>query len=116
MPSTRLDAFTVALGDWQAKLDADEWYFAHLRDELVGQLLPQEAFAQIDDVVPLLIDEAEEFPRLELGTLLLALAQRADTTEMPPSLDRHWGQVVAALGEDAQLREELCRCYRRLGA
>ncbi len=116
MPHRDLDRFRNALSSWQERLNADEWTFVRLRDDLIAHVDPPDAYRLIDEMVPVLLQQAEDFPRAECGAMSLALARAADTSEMPPLLARHWDQVLRALASDAQVQEELRRWYRRPAA
>ena len=116
MPASHIDRFRDALAGWQDSLDADEWAFVRLRENIVAQVAPHEAFGLIDELVPILLQQADDFPRAECGALLLALARAAATTEMPPTLARRWGEVATALAVDPQILEQVRLWYRKPAA
>jgi len=116
MPSPHIDRFRDALAGWQDRLDANEWAFEQLREDIVAQLAPHQAFGLLDELIPVLLQQTDDFPRAECGALLLALARAAATTEMPPILAERWGQVVAALAVDPQILEEIRLWYRKPAA
>jgi hypothetical protein len=107
-----LAAFAQDLAEWHRHVHADEWHFARAREKLVNSLQAPEAFAAIDDVVVLLLGQREEFSIAECGALLLALADRSQTTQMPRGLKNAWRDVDELLVVDAQVRDELRRWYR----
>jgi hypothetical protein len=113
MPRIALDEFLDDLRLWHERFEADEWHFVRLRQALASSLEPHEAFALIDDVVPHLLREKEDFPLQELGHLILELARRSSTAELPRVLERDWDQVVQRLRVDPGAMEELTRWYRR---
>ena len=116
MPSTLITEFAGALARYQETLEADEWYFARLRESLVNPLSPAEAFALSNDVVALLLQQSDQAACSECGALLLDLARHADTSEIPPALEKEWDPVVLALAGDSQTLEELRQWYRRPAA
>ena len=113
MPSTALDSFLSDLRSWQQRFEGDEWHFVRLRQGLASSLESHEAFALIDDDVPHLLGEDEDFPLREWGHLILELARRSATSEQPPVLKREWNRVVAKLRVDPAAADELSRWYRR---
>ena len=110
-----LSRFAADLASWREKLAADEWHFARLRQDLVGVLPPKGAFVLIDEVVALLLQQREDFARSECMGLLLALAQQADTSEMPPLLSKEWDHVIS-LSSDPQAVGELRGWYHKPAA
>jgi hypothetical protein len=109
--------FTAALVDWRRKLDDDEWYFAHVRNRLTDSLSPEEAFNAIDEAVNVTLAQDDESLWTEAMYLILSLANRSDTTEMPPELSERWAELMASaarFGTYQRARaEELRRWYRR---
>ena len=116
MATSRLNRFRSDLEHWQEALEADEWHFVRLRETLLRELDPSEAFASIDEAVSLLLQRRDAFEQDECGALLLGLARRADTTEMPPLLVSQWPSVIAALAHDPSLITQLSDWYRRPAA
>ncbi len=116
MPADNLQRFRDELAAWEEHLQADEWHFVHLREQIVKELSPQAAFALINEVVPLLLEQKDDFGKSESGALLLALAGRADTSELPPTLAARWDEVVAWLAPDREVLTELGRWYRKPAA
>jgi hypothetical protein len=111
-----LACFREALrSNWLERLQDNEWFLADLREKVVTQLAPEEAFAQLEEVVALLLEQQEPFLRSECAWLLLALARLANTTAMPERLDREWANVMAGLSHDPQTVEQLAAWYRRRG-
>jgi hypothetical protein len=116
-PSTVADRFVANTEGWQRKLQADEWFFANLRADLVGSLSAPEAFENIGGIVELAINENDPTLCMETAELLLDLARRSDTVELHPSLERHWSKIMshlASLGEYGQTQaKRLTTWYRR---
>ena len=112
MPDISLDAFVKDLRSWP-EFEGDEWHFVRLRQELANSREPWEAFALIDDVVPYLLEENERFPLQEWGYLILELARRSDTSEIPSVLKREWNRVVAKFAVDVSIVRGLSEWYRR---
>jgi len=109
--------FTTALVDWQRKLADDEWYFARLSGRLTGSLSSEEAFNAIDEAVNVTLAQDDEFLWTEAMQLILSLADKSGTTEMPPQLSERWAELMASaarFGTYQQERaKELQRWYRR---
>lgn len=99
--------------DWVAQLERDEWFFAKLREELVGLLSPVSAFEAIADVGHLFIELPDSYLRYETAELLLDLARKSETTEMPVALVRDWSGIAKQLStvSPSTLRN-LCSWYR----
>jgi hypothetical protein len=94
-------------------LNADEWFFASLRENLINRLTPAEAFENIEGVVSLLLRQEVEFLCYETSQLLLSLARRSNTTEIPPCLRRNWYQIMRHL---LSFGKSLQGAARELGA
>jgi hypothetical protein len=109
--------FTAALVDWHRKLTDDEWYFARVRDRLTESLSSEEAFNAIDEALNVMLAQDDEYLWTEAMYLILSLADRSDTTEMPSALSERWTELMASaarFGTYQQARaEELRRWYRR---
>lgn len=112
--------FETGFKDWEAKLQADEWYFCTLREALVGTLAPCDAFANMSRVVELVLRQQNEFLCAEATELLLALASRADTTQLHPDVERDWERLTAHLmsfgGYVQNQARKLSSWYRRAEA
>ena len=112
-----IETFEERTQDWEAKLAADEWFFCSLREEIVSSLRPDEAFSLLPQAVALVLREKEELVCLECAQLLLSLAQKSDTTEMPEDLSSQWNDIIShvhSFGQNGcQQTEDLCRWYRK---
>jgi hypothetical protein len=110
-------AFTEAFVDWRRKLQADEWYFVRVRDRLAETLSSEEAFNAIDEAVNVTLAQDHEFLWTEAMQLMLSLADKSSTTEMPPELSNRWTELMASAARfgtyQAARAEELRRWYRR---
>jgi hypothetical protein len=100
------------LSDWQNALERDEWFFSRLEEDIVTRLSPSEAFAALDEVATLLLQQVEPILKYYCGTFLLSLARRSDTTEMPTKLRQIWNSVMDSLREAPSIVEQLSRWYR----
>jgi len=111
------EAFRARVADWPAKLAADEWFFASVREELVAPLSPEVAFGATGGAASLVLRLREPALKAEAAELLLALARRSGTTEVCEPLAREWGRVMAHLGSLGPAGEvlagELALWYRR---
>jgi hypothetical protein len=99
--------------DWIAQLERDEWFFAKIREDLVSLLPPVSAFEAITDVGHLFIELPDSYLRYETAELLLALAWKSETTEMPAALAQAWSGIAKQLSaiSPSTLRS-LCSWYR----
>jgi len=112
--TSNIEPLRIALAsDWQTAFARDEWFFVRLMDEVVSRLSPADAFAAIDEVVSLLIHESEGTLHYYCGALMLELARRSDTTEMPLGLRNHWEAVGQLVRDYPDVAEQLKLWYRR---
>lgn len=110
--------FAIALVDWKRKLNDDEWYFARLHDRLTGSLTSEEAFNAIGEAVNVTLAQDNRFLWSMAVELILDLARRSDTTEMPPQLNDRWDELMTSASRfggayQARKAEDLRRWYRR---
>jgi len=109
--------FTMALVDWQRKLADDEWYFVRLHGRLTESLSSEEAFNAIDEAVNVTLAQDDESLWTEAMYLILSLARRSDTTEMPRHLSDRWAELMTSAARfgtyQATKAEELRSWYRR---
>lgn len=110
--SEHIQPFRAALAsDWQAALERDEWFFSRLVEDIVTPLSSSEAFAAIDEVVELLLQQHEQ--KYYCGVLLLSLACHSDTTEMPAGLRSAWDTVARLLRDYPDIAGQLRSWYRQ---
>ena len=109
--------FTRGLADWHRKLADDEWYFARVRNRLTDSLSSEEAFNAIDEAVNVTLAQNDQCLFTEAMELILSLADRSATTEMPPQLTDRWTELMTSAARfgtyQAQRAEELRHWYRR---
>jgi hypothetical protein len=109
-----IQPFRAALAsDWQSALERDEWFFSRLEDQIVARLSPSEAFAAIDEVVEILIQQHEPTLTYYCGTFLLRLARHSDTTELPSGLRGAWDTVERLLRDCPDIAGQLRSWYRQ---
>jgi hypothetical protein len=102
-----------AIARWNSGDVDDEWLFQRLRDEQIGQMKPEEAWAQIGEGVTKLLNEENESTAIELIETILALAKQSKTTEVPKELallGDHLKKQFSRSGEYA--REQLRQLFR----
>lgn len=108
--------FAANIVGWKSKLQADEWYFVTLCDEMVASLSPAEAFDQIGGVVELVLNQNVGYLCLRAVALLLALARKSNTTELHPRLRLSWEPLIVHLasfgGNIQDHADELTSWYR----
>ena len=119
MTNTIAEAFAARVIGWPEKLADDEWFFARLREELVGSLSPCAAFDAIGGMVSWALLQDDPDLLAEAGEFLLTLVRRSDTTEKPPALAGDWQRLADRLTEigpwgHAQVIQ-LRRWYRQAG-
>jgi hypothetical protein len=109
-----IQPFRAALAsDWRAALECDEWFFSHLEDQILARLTSSQAFAAIDEVVEILIQQHEPTLRYYCGTFLIGLARLSDTTELPSGLCGAWDTVVRRLYDCPDIAGQLRNWYRQ---
>jgi hypothetical protein len=105
--------FLAALrSDWQEEENRDEWFFAGLEEKIVSGLDVSEAFRAIDEVAPVILAQRDPYLVERAGLLMMALARKSNTTEMPSSLSQSWEQIEERLEPHPSVLEDLSRWYR----
>jgi hypothetical protein len=74
------------IAKWNSGEVDDEWLFQRIREDQVGQMTPEEAWAQIDETVSKLLNEENESTVTELIETTIALAKQSMTTEIPKKI------------------------------
>ena len=75
-----------AIAKWNSGEVDDEWLFQRIREDRVGQMPPEEAWAQIGETVSKLLNEENESTATELIETAIALARQSMTTEIPKEI------------------------------
>ena len=102
------------ISDWPVKLQADEWFFAKLRECFVSGLSSAEAWSSLTSVGLKILEELDPFIRGELGTLLLTLSRRGETTQLPVPLESKFELIIRSLlDSDPRTGYELRQWFRR---
>ncbi len=86
-----------AIALWKQTELKDEWYFSNLRDELSNKLSSENAFIGINEIIPILSEEKDSYIFIELIEIIIFLAQKSETTELPLELSHNWGDIAARL-------------------
>lgn len=73
----------AAIAAWNSGEADDEWLFQRIREDQIGQMTSEEAWAQIDETVSKLLGEVNESTATELVETCIALAKKSMTTELP---------------------------------
>jgi hypothetical protein len=99
-------------------LSRDEWFFCTLREGIISELSPAEAFELLPQAATLILREQQyDYRWSECVQLLLSLARHTGTTELPPELSVTWPDLfsrICSFGEyEKQQASELCRWYRK---
>lgn len=109
-----IQPFRAALAsDWQSALERDEWFFSRLEDDIAARLSSSEAFAAIDELTELLLQQRELALQYYCGVFLLTLARRSDTTELPGGLRGAWDTVAGLLRDYPDIAGQLRSWYRQ---
>lgn len=101
--------------DWETKLQDDEWFFVRLRESYVASRSVHEAWGDLAPVGRRLLTETTPWLKGELGNLMLNLAARSDTTELPADLEGEFPAIIRDLRKAGFERQadDLCRWFRR---
>ena len=75
-----------AIEEWNSGDVDDEWLFQTLREDHVGRMSAEEAFAEIEQTVTKLQNQDNETTATEVVETLIALAMQSKTTEIPEKL------------------------------
>lgn len=79
-----------AIDSWKQSDKMDEWYFSNLRDDLLSKFDCGSAFNGINELIPFLLDEADDFLYLEIIEIIISLARKSETTEVPSKLSSNF--------------------------
>jgi len=111
-----IDQLNSTVAIWESGSVDDEWMFQKLREDVVGQLSPCEAFEEIPCVLAMLRDHRGESVATELIETVLALAAQSQTTEVPRGFREavpHLRNQFRQYGEYSRDKlEEAIRFYR----
>lgn len=106
-----------SLNNWEEELNKDEWYFSNLRDEILQEITPEEAFNYIPDVVKICLELKDKYLVGEIFEILLDLVKRTNTTEIPSYLEKNWEALinyVSSIGDyNKRKTKELKGWYRK---
>jgi hypothetical protein len=109
-----VQSFREALAsDWQSALERDEWFFSRLEDQIVALLAPSEAFAAIEEVVELILQQHDPTLKYYCGVFLIRLARRSETTELPGGLRSAWDSIELLLRDYKDIAGQLRGWYRQ---
>jgi len=90
--------------------------FAEFVENEVGVLTSAEAFLLINEIVPILINTENSNIRSELFELVIALARKSETTEIPSVLFEKWDHIRNMASNQGQYSRsrfnELSKYYR----
>ena len=93
----------------------DEWVYSHFTESLLNGLDSAAAFQMIPQVVDFVLEQSDSFVRLQTLGVVLALAGRSGTTEIPPGLLKKMNAIEKLfLDSDYEKSQfnELKRFYR----
>lgn len=65
---------------------SDEWVYSNFAESLLDGLDSAAAFKMIPQVVDFVLEQSDSYVRLQALGIILALAGRSGTTEMPPGV------------------------------
>lgn len=92
--------FTNKLNNWKIEIQKDEWFFSNFSDSLISNITEEEAFFYISQLCEIINQNDDSFFISELLEILLALARKSDTTELPDGLE----ETLIKLDVDSSLR------------
>ncbi|WP_318663310.1 hypothetical protein [Treponema sp.] len=78
--------FTNKLINWKIEIQKDEWFFSNFRDSLIDNITDGEAFFYISQLCEIINQNDDSYFINELLEILLALARKSNTTEIPNGL------------------------------
>lgn len=84
------NSFREATIDWQEKLQGDEWFFSNLQEDLLRNKSNTEIFAEIDDVIDLILEQKDKTLVYESFLLLFNIYGELETTEQTEKLKSNW--------------------------
>ena len=99
-------------GDWVAALTRNEFYFHDLEEEILRDLSPNEAFEAINDLVGFMLTAQGRDARFWCASLLLRLAYRSNTTEIPAGLSKNWTSVMDSIAGRDDVSRQIAEWYR----
>ncbi|MGB7605362.1 MAG: hypothetical protein WBL93_07770 [Lutisporaceae bacterium] len=102
--------------NWEEKLNEDEWYFTQFRENVINDIIPEQAYTQIPEAVELVLEQTDPWLLGECFEILLSLCTKSDTTRIPSCLSLNWEQLDNSLSYHGQYYKdrlsELKRWYR----
>lgn len=108
----------LAIDWWKQSDKSDEWYFSNLRNELLSNCDSESAFNGINELMPVLLDTSDDFLYIEIIEIVVALARKSQTTEIPIKLKENFGMIARRLNSQGDYAisklEELALYYRIL--
>lgn len=78
--------FTNKLNNWKTELQKDEWFFSNFRENFINKITDEEAFLAISQLCEIINQGDDSYFISELLEILLALARKSNTTELPNGL------------------------------
>ncbi len=78
--------FTSKLNNWRTEIQKDEWFFSNFRESLINKITDKEAFLSISQLCEIINQSEDSYFISELLEILLALARKSNTTELPDGL------------------------------
>ena len=69
--------------EWNKYPIEDEWLFENFREQVIGSMMPEEAFDVIDQTLEVLVQQTDESTVEELLDILIKLTRQSNRTEAP---------------------------------
>src|SRR5574344_2170053 len=105
-----------AIDSWKQSDKSDEWYFSNLRDDILSKCDCESAFSGINELMPLLLNEPDDFLYSEIIEIIISLARKSQTTEIPSELSRNFRTIKERLksqGDNAMSKlDDLASYYQ----
>lgn len=111
-----IESLNYTINNWMKNGNEDEWLFEKFRETEIDNLEPYEAFDFINEVIPILLNEANSDIWTELFETIISLAHKSNTTEIPNIILENW-EIIKSKSEllgtyDLDKLYELANYYR----
>ena len=85
-----LDSLKTTINIWVNDKIEDEWLFEKFRESEIKKINSSDAFNFINDTIPILLDEKNRQIWTELFEIIICLARKSNTTEIPSKILENW--------------------------
>ena len=109
-----IGTFSKLKSEWRSKISEDEWFFSSFRENFTSKLDSRECMDAFNFVIRCVLPEKDVLYANELCDLLLCLARKSGTTEIPAGLKENFLELNALFMQNDYQRnvwEELKAYY-----